>query len=86
MVTPVTEKQAESLARLDISDQKAQETVINKLLTGKTPASAALAALDGIKEIAVKQVFTESEKASLLAAIEGLVNTCSLLTEKQTLR
>lgn len=73
VVTPVTEKQAESLAaRLDISDQKAQETVINKLLTGKTPASAALAALDGIKEIAVKQVFTESEKASLLAAIEGL--------------
>lgn len=74
VTTPVTEKQAESLAdRLNISDQKAQETVINKLLTGKTAASASLAAVEGIREMAVKQAFTESEKASLLAAIDGLV-------------
>ena len=72
-VVPVTEKQAENLAeRLEVSDQEAQEAVITKLMTGKTAASAAVAAIEGIKTMAVKQVFSDSEKLAVLTALEGL--------------
>lgn len=85
VVTPVTEKQADTLAdRLSISDQKAQETVISKLLTGKTPASAALAALEGLKEMAAKQVFSDSEKTALLAALEGVIKHLQPTTDEAT--
>lgn len=83
-VVPVTEKQAETLAeRLDVSDQKAQEAVITKLMTGKTAASAAVAAIEGIKTMAVKQVFSESEKAALLTAIEGLAKHLQAAAENE---